>query len=99
MLVEVYHAMHRDIRFECNPDRWYNRSPEDYQKVALVNVERISQVYEVTNHIDHDWQTNPQVVSSIRPARSTSVGDVYIVPETREQYMVDSISLRKLEVK
>lgn len=52
--------------------------PEDFEPVAVVEVADIGEVFQLTNHIDHDWMTNPEVVERLAPlARSTSVGDIY----------------------
>ena len=46
--------------------------------VANVQLEdkEYERAFELTNHIDHAWQDNPQVEALTDSARSTSVGDV-----------------------
>ena len=55
--------------------------PDDYTQVAEVStngpaVATRDAVFQLTNHIDHDWTTNDGVVPLVPQARSTSVGDV-----------------------
>jgi hypothetical protein len=51
---------------------------EEYTKVAEVEADGIEKVFELTNHIDHDWTTNEGVTAFGRQQRSTSVGDIVI---------------------
>ena len=51
--------------------------PNDFNHVATVFGKRLDNVFEKTNHIDHDWTENPEIMHLLEPkARSTSVGDV-----------------------
>ena len=54
--------------------------PDDYQLVATVECDQMGRVFDLTNHIDHAWPENPEVIVApdVNPAhlRSTSVGDV-----------------------
>lgn len=43
--------------------------------VAKVNANSLNHAFHFTNHVEHTWWRNPQVIWW-RPSRSTSVGDV-----------------------
>lgn len=71
--VTVWHA--NSLRFDA-PLLW----PRDYTAVAVVEIPygEIGAVFQLTNHIDHDWTENPEVTKlASGPVRSTSVGDIY----------------------
>ena len=54
-------------------------SESHYRYVATVESDDLDKVYELTNHIDSDWQENDRVtVAKNARNRSTSVGDVLI---------------------
>jgi hypothetical protein len=88
---QVWHLnreMSREFHGGDNPDCmpvW----PMDYSHVANVEVLMVgdqtsecvaSRAFELTNHIDTDWTTNPGVVAhGHRGHRSTSVGDVVVL--------------------
>ena len=62
--------------------------PEDYQKVATVEVpdwsetnEGLNLVYRDTNHIDHPWWDNASVQDHKPGSRSTSVGDAILLDD------------------
>lgn len=65
-------------------------------KVADVEVEDINQVFELTNHIDRSWTSNPGVTAMPGSHRSTSVGDVYLVDDAF--YAVCNVGLKRLEL-
>jgi hypothetical protein len=53
-----------------------NPSRLDYDLVAAVSTEGgLDKVFELTNHIDHNWADNPEV-ACMQQSRSTSVGDI-----------------------
>jgi len=50
-----------------------------YRYVATVQSDDLDKVYELTNHIDSDWQEGSRVtVAKGAKTRSTSIGDVLI---------------------
>jgi hypothetical protein len=55
-----------------------NLIDDHYTHVADVDVNDLDQMYELTNHIDHDWTTNKEVTLVVPNSqhRSTSVGDL-----------------------
>ena len=74
MRYEVYHAL--SPNFGMGEPKEF---PLQYELVAVVECTGLEDVFEKTNHIDHAWTDNPEVVEqfiqSVRQ-RSTSVGDV-----------------------
>lgn len=79
MKYTVYHAKEEKIRESLRygwggPKLYF---PHDYDVVAIVEVNRLEDVFHVTNHIDSDWTDNPEVCVTIGDKfRSTSVGDI-----------------------
>ena len=74
MKYEVYHSI--NPTFFCDGSRKY---PEDYKKVAIVECNDLEDVFRLTNHIDEDWTTNPEIIETFGDRfRSTSVGDVVV---------------------
>jgi hypothetical protein len=75
MKFKVYHAKELSKPFGNYPD--FNM--DNYEEVATVEAIDADHVFNLTNHIDHDWTTNPEVLSrNASSCRSTSVGDVII---------------------
>ena len=52
-----------------------------YRLVAHVDTAELDEAFALTNHNETTWFDNPSVQCVCRRARSTSVGDVLIVPE------------------
>ena len=61
--------------------------------VAEVNTNDLETAYMLTNHIDEDWYTHPDV-KCIRQSRSTSVGD-FMVKDGR-WWVVDGIGFKRV---
>ena len=82
MRYQVFHAIHPDFK-AIDPINF----PKDFEKVAEVETDYgLEAVFEVTNHIHHDWTNNPEVKwkkGSGANTRSTSVGDVIVDEEGR----------------
>ena len=73
---KVFHANHPNFGFG-GKDPIFN--DQNYTHVATVECENLEHVFQVTNHIDHDWTTNKEVVwkkGTGANTRSTSCGDV-----------------------
>lgn len=49
-----------------------------YRPIAQVRCSEIHDVFPITNHIDHDWTTNSEVIRVAGGQRSTSVGDIAV---------------------
>jgi hypothetical protein len=95
----VFHA--HDLRTMMRPQAraatWYTDRPRAYTHVADVEA-RLSQVFQLTNHIDHAWTSNPQVVwaAAGRPLRSTSVGDILLCHQDGRAWLVMPVGLEEL---
>jgi hypothetical protein len=62
---------------------------DEYVKVADVDTDDINNVFELTNHITHNWKENEEVTAHLDLVRSTSVGDIVIDPEGKKYICVD----------
>src|SRR5436305_11124231 len=92
----VYHA--NDVLETNLPPamRWYADTSSYYTHVADV-VAPLGQVFALTNHIDHPWTDNPEVVwHTAAPVRSTSVGDVIVSLQGGQAWLVMPIGLQEL---
>jgi hypothetical protein len=79
----VYHAKKMPIQFGNYPD--FNK--DNYEEVATVEAIDVDHVFNLTNNIDHDWITNPEVLSrNFSSCRSTSVGDIVVDTEYGEAW-------------
>jgi hypothetical protein len=94
MKFKVYHAKEPTFGFGEPP-----KFPKGFEKVALVEVDEMSDVFRVTNHIDENWTFNPEVLEAPKGAkvRSTSVGDV-VADESGEFYVCATVGWEKLDV-
>ncbi len=93
----VYHAHDPFAMVAPQAAHWYADRSRHYTHVADV-VAPHAQVFALTNHIDHPWTSNPEVVwhTTASPVRSTSVGDVIVSQESGQAWMVLSIGLQEL---
>jgi hypothetical protein len=73
MKFKVYQAKEMPQSFTPAPETF---NKDDFVMVAEVETEDIEGVFRLTNHIDHDWTTNPEVSGVTGSCRSTSVGDI-----------------------
>jgi len=93
----VYHA--NDLFAMITPQgaHWYADRSKHYTHVADV-VASLEQVFALTNHIDHPWTSNPEVVwhSTVSAVRSTSVGDVIVSQQSGQAWLVLSTGLQEL---
>jgi hypothetical protein len=58
------------------------RFPLDYECVAMVESDDLDEVFQLTNTIDRPWWEN-EGVEVRKQTRSTSVGDVVILPDNQ----------------
>jgi len=93
----VYHAHDPFAMVTPQAAHWYADRSRHYTHVADV-VAPLEQVFALTNHIDHPWTSNPEVVwhSTVSLVRSTSVGDVIVSPESGQAWLVMPIGLQEL---
>ena len=92
----VYHA--NDLLETHLPPamRWYADKAMYFTHVADV-VAPLEQIFTLTNHIDHPWTDNPEVVwLATSRIRSTSVGDVIVSSESGQAWLVMPVGLREL---
>ena len=76
--------------------RWYADKSMYYTHVADI-VAPLEQVFTLTNHIDHPWTDNPEVVwLATSRIRSTSVGDVIVSSESGQAWLVMPVGLQEL---
>ena len=87
MTYRVWHRQPQD-RLDPKPTVF----PTDYTQVATVETDDIGRVFQLTNHIDHNWWENPEVTWYTQ-SRSTSVGDVIEGPAGQRVY-VAGVGLR-----
>jgi hypothetical protein len=76
--------------------RWYADKTLYFTHVADV-VAPLEQVFTLTNHIDHPWTDNQEVVwLATSRIRSTSVGDVIVSSESGQAWLVMPVGLHEL---
>lgn len=73
---QVYHAIKPTFGLPQLPEPQF---PADYELVAELDSNDIDEAFRLTNHIDQPWYEN-QGVKALKKARSTSVGDVIVIP-------------------
>ena len=77
---KVYHAVPFRPWLSGDPRAMF---PEDYQLVAEVDTNDVDEAYYLTNDVDTKWWINERVTAHVVPCRSTSVGDVLVLPDGR----------------
>ena len=78
--IEVWHARNNNffpLEMGLPQPPW----PDDFEKVATVATDSLDIAYQKTNHIFRAWQENEEVIDSVEKARSTSCGDVLLLPD------------------
>src|SRR5260221_9396973 len=93
----VYHAHDPFAMVTPQAAHWFRERSRHYTHVADVEAP-LEQVFALTNHIDHPWTGNPQVVwyTTDAPVRSTSVGDVIVSLESGQAWLVTPAGLQEL---
>jgi hypothetical protein len=92
----VYHANDLHAMIAPQPECWYTDRSRHYTHVADVKA-KLSQVFALTNHIDHPWTDNPEVVwHTASLVRSTSVGDVIVSLQSDKAWLVMPFGLQEL---
>jgi len=93
----VYHANDLFAIPTVQASHWHEDRSRYYTHIADVQAP-LAQVFALTNHIDHSWTENPQVVWYVTtvPLRSTSVGDVIVSYESEQAWLVMPIGLQEL---
>lgn len=85
----VFHHNNPTFRIPEEEDGAYPVSVHTHKPVAIVqDSDGLGDVFEMTNHIDHDWTKNERVHvfgnGTSNSIRSTSVGDAVLNLETQE---------------
>jgi len=93
MSIEVFHNNGVGFRFRATGGEGW---PESFDKVATVHLpdEQYTDVYRLTNSVEHGWWENTDVeahtesdafitVEGVRGTRSTSVGDIIVLSDGR----------------
>ncbi len=93
----VYHANDLLAMVVSHASHWSEDRSRFYTHVADV-LAPLEHVFALTNHIDHSWTSNPEVVwhTTDAPLRSTSIGDVIVSSESGQVWLVMPISLQEL---
>ena len=93
----VYHANDLLAMVMSHASHWYEDRSGYYTHVADV-VAPLEQVFALTNHIDHSWTSNPEIVwhTTKAPLRSSSVGDVIVAYESGQAWLIMPIGLQEL---
>ncbi|SRR5258706_4236568 len=93
----VYHANDLSAMIEPQATRWHEDRSRHFTHVADVAAP-LEQIFALTNHIDHPWTSNPQVVWHTTKIllRSTSVGDVIVSCESGQAWLVMPVGLQEL---
>lgn len=76
---------------------------EDLELVAMVRIPKglgLNKVFELTNHIDHDWTENPGVTAIDPQARhrSTSVGDLICDITNSKAWVVAAVGFVEADI-
>lgn len=88
-IVRVFHLS--EPTFHENPDKVYCVTPAEL--VAEVKTTDLEEAYMLTNHIDSEWWSHPNV-RLIKKSRSTSVGD--FMERDGSWYMVAVAGFKKV---
>jgi len=93
----IYHANDLLAMITPQASSWYEDRARSYTHVADV-VAPLEQVFALTNHIDHAWTSNPEVVwhATDAPLRSSSVGDVIVAYESGQAWLIIPVGLQEL---
>tara|TARA_Y100000310_G_scaffold287446_1_gene312370 strand:+ start:114 stop:725 length:612 start_codon:yes stop_codon:yes gene_type:complete len=82
-LIGVWHAKHPhffSVEMCEGSDIRQPLWPHDFAQVAWVITEHLEHAWQQTNHISGPWQENEDVRALTDRARSSSVGDVFVLP-------------------
>ena len=92
----VYHANDLHAMIAPQADHWLTDRSRHYTHVADVEA-KLAQVFALTNHINHSWTDNPEVIwHTAAPVRSTSVGEVIVSLESGQAWLVMPFGLQEL---
>jgi hypothetical protein len=72
------------------------RFPLDYECVAMIESTSLEEIFRLTNHIDRPWWENDEVEVR-KKGRSTSVGDVVVMPDNKTLYLCLAMGWKRYE--
>ncbi len=92
-IFKVYHATNPMFGIGETPE-----FPKAYKLAAEVTIpdDNLDHVFELTNHITHDWTTNMGVIAEPGDQRSTSVGDVAVNETTGKRYLCEMAGWKEI---
>jgi len=70
--------------------------PLDYECVAMIESTSLEEIFRLTNHINHPWWENDEVEVR-KKGRSTSVGDVVVMPDNKTLYLCLPMGWKRYE--
>lgn len=73
---KVYHAINPTFGFGATKHKF----PEDFKFVAEINSDNLDDIYNRTQNAFDSWVKGDGVISIEDSARSTSIGDVIVLP-------------------
>ena len=93
MKAEIWHAKHPTF-MDSKPRKF----PDEFTHVADLDVADREEAFHDSNNLDRDWTKNSSVlkVHVPTPLRSTSVGDVVLIPG-RGTYLCQSVGWKLLD--
>lgn len=96
----TFYVWHKTVpTFMDNSAAELENFPVGFTLVAAIETSDPDKAYELSNHIDHDWTTNPEVAELFAVnLRSTSVGDVLSVQDKSTAYSVASCGFTEFEI-
>lgn len=100
-IFQVWHNQHPT--FFNSSDEVLGAFPQGFEHVADVRTLEPGSVFQLTNHIDRDWTTNPEVRPvagrSGRNTRSTSVGDIIVLTNPADDSIIGKWSVEMIGLK
>jgi len=90
----VYHVVRPRFR---SPDNPFAPIPAAFELVAEIETDDLEEAFRLTNSEEQEWWFNDRVFARTDPCRSTSVGDVIVLPDG-EAFIVNSWGYRPLGI-
>ena len=89
---KVYHVTTPNFRSNGNLSK---HASGKFELVADVDTDDLNLAFRLTNDVGWNWWLNPEVSAYVKPCRSTSVGDVIVLPDG-EAYVVLAAGFERL---
>ena len=78
--IDVYHANNPNF-MPLETGKPQPPWPSDFTRVATVQTDDINEAWQKTNHVFHPWGENEGVTAHQEEVRSSSCGDVFVLPD------------------